>query len=80
VELLAHGAVTVGRAGEVLAALGELADAGVVGFSDDFHADKVDHAAGAPAGKYAVPIVTMRGTTVVQTYLVDRIPFHLRHI
>ena len=35
VELLAHGAVTVGRAGETLAALGELADVGVVGFSDD---------------------------------------------
>lgn len=35
VELLAHGAVTAGRAGETLAALGELADAGVVGFSDD---------------------------------------------
>ncbi len=35
VELLAHGAVTVGRAGERLSAMGELADAGVVGFSDD---------------------------------------------
>ena len=35
VEVLAHGAVTTGRAGETLAALGELADAGVVGFSDD---------------------------------------------
>jgi dihydroorotase len=35
VELLAIGAVTVGRGGEQLAALGELADAGVVGFSDD---------------------------------------------
>jgi dihydroorotase len=35
VRLLAHGAVSVGRAGERLAALGELADAGVVGFSDD---------------------------------------------
>jgi len=35
IELLAHGAVTVGRAGEQLAALGELADAGVVGFTDD---------------------------------------------
>ena len=35
VELLAWGAVTVGRAGHTLAALGELADAGVVGFSDD---------------------------------------------
>jgi dihydroorotase len=35
VELLAYGAVSAGRAGETLAALGELADAGVVGFSDD---------------------------------------------
>lgn len=35
VELLLHGAVTVGRGGELLAALGELADAGAVGFSDD---------------------------------------------
>jgi dihydroorotase len=34
-ELLAYGAVTVARSGETLAALGELADAGVVGFSDD---------------------------------------------
>jgi dihydroorotase len=35
VALFAHGAVSAGRAGEQLAALGELADAGVVGFSDD---------------------------------------------
>ena len=35
VELLQHGAVTVGRGGERLAALGEMADAGAVGFSDD---------------------------------------------
>ncbi len=35
VRVLIHGAVTAGRAGETLAALGELADAGVVGFSDD---------------------------------------------
>lgn len=35
VELLAYGAVTAGRTGETLAAIGELADAGVVGFSDD---------------------------------------------
>jgi dihydroorotase len=34
-ELLAHGTVSVGRGGERLAALGELADAGVMGFSDD---------------------------------------------
>ena len=35
VELLLHGAVTAGRGGERLATLGELADAGAVGFSDD---------------------------------------------
>jgi dihydroorotase len=35
VELLAFGAVTAGLAGEQLAALGELADAGIVGFTDD---------------------------------------------
>lgn len=35
VRAFAYGAVTAGRGGETLAALGELADAGVVGFSDD---------------------------------------------
>lgn len=35
VRLLVHGAVTAGREGATLAPLGELADAGVVGFSDD---------------------------------------------
>jgi dihydroorotase len=35
VELLAYGAVTAGRSGDTLAALGELADAGAIGFTDD---------------------------------------------
>jgi dihydroorotase len=35
VRVLVHGAVTTGRKGETLAAIGELADAGVVGLSDD---------------------------------------------
>ena len=35
VRALVHGAVTAGRQGEALAPLGELADAGAVGFSDD---------------------------------------------
>jgi dihydroorotase len=35
VELLAYGALTVGRRGDSLAALGELSDAGAIGFSDD---------------------------------------------
>nr|MBA3236660.1 dihydroorotase [Chloroflexota bacterium] len=60
VELLAHGAVTGGRHGQQLAALGELADAGVVGFSDD--GSPVDSAsilrsALAYAGALGLPIV-----------------------
>jgi dihydroorotase len=35
VRALVWGAITAGRSGETLAALGELSDAGVVGFSDD---------------------------------------------
>jgi dihydroorotase len=35
VEVLAFGAVSAGRAGEQLSAMGELADAGVLGYSDD---------------------------------------------
>jgi dihydroorotase len=60
VELLAHGAVTVGRAGETLAALGELADAGVVGFSDDgapVRSAAILRHALAYAGSLGLPIV-----------------------
>jgi len=44
VRVVAWGAVTANRAGETLASLGELADAGVAGFSDD----------GAPVASAAV--------------------------
>jgi len=60
VELLAHGAVTARRAGEQLAALGELADAGVVGFSDDglpTRSAPILRAALAYAGALGLPIV-----------------------
>ena len=60
VELLAHGAVTVGRAGERLAALGELSDAGVVGFSDDgapVRSAPILRAALAYAGALGLPVV-----------------------
>ncbi|HLO35776.1 MAG TPA: amidohydrolase family protein, partial [Candidatus Deferrimicrobium sp.] len=60
VELLAHGAVTVGRGGERLAALGELADAGVVGFSDDgspVRSAAILRSALAYAGALELPIV-----------------------
>jgi dihydroorotase len=59
-ELLAYGAVTVGRAGEQLAALGELADAGVAGFSDDgspVRSAAILRAALAYAGALGLPIV-----------------------
>jgi hypothetical protein len=51
----------------------------VVAYSDDFRNDKVDHPAGAPIGKYAVVVVNMRGTTGLQTFLTDHVPFRLRH-
>ena len=60
VELLAHGAVTVAREGEQLAALGELADAGVVGFSDDgspVGSASILRAALAYAGALDLPII-----------------------
>jgi dihydroorotase len=60
VELLAHGAVTVGRDGERLAALGELADAGIAGFSDDgrpVRSAPILRAALAYAGALGLPIV-----------------------
>ena len=52
--------MTVGRAGEQLAALGELADAGVVGYSDDgapVRTGSVLRAALAYAGALGLPIV-----------------------
>jgi dihydroorotase len=60
VTLLAHGAVSARRAGEQLAALGELADAGVVGFSDDgapVRSASLFRNALAYAGMLGLPIV-----------------------
>jgi len=60
VELLAHGAVTVGRRGETLAAIGELAGAGVVGFSDDgspVRSASILRNALAYAGALGLPVV-----------------------
>jgi dihydroorotase len=60
VEMLAIGAVTLGRGGEQLAALGELADAGVVGFSDDgspVRSASILRNALAYAGALGLPIV-----------------------
>lgn len=60
VTLLAHGAVSMGRDGEHLALLGELADAGVVGYSDDgapVRSAALFRSALAYAGMLGLPIV-----------------------
>lgn len=60
VRPLAFGAITAGRAGERLAPLGELAAAGVAGFSDDgapVAAAPVMRSALAYAGELGLPIV-----------------------
>jgi dihydroorotase len=60
VALLAIGAVTAGRGGDRLAALGELADAGVIGFSDDgspVRSATILRAALAYAGALWLPII-----------------------
>ncbi len=60
VRVLVHGAVTAGRKGETLAALGELADAGVAGFSDDgapVHRGAILGNALAYAGSLGLPVI-----------------------
>lgn len=60
VEILPYGCVSAGRAGERLAALAELSDAGVVGFSDDGSPTRsaaVFRSALAYAGELGLPVV-----------------------
>lgn len=59
VEVLAFGAVSAGRAGETLSLMGELADAGVVGYSDDGAAvtTKLLRSALLYAGMLGLPVV-----------------------
>ena len=60
VRLLVYGTATAERAGEQLAALGELADAGVVGFTDDgapIQSPELFRNALAYAGMLGLPIV-----------------------
>jgi dihydroorotase len=60
VRALAYGAATTGRASETLAPIGALADAGVVGFSDDgspIHSATLLRNALAYAGMFGLPII-----------------------
>ncbi|MGA3058089.1 MAG: dihydroorotase [Candidatus Limnocylindrales bacterium] len=59
-EILAFGAVSAGRAGDQLSAMGELADAGVLGFSDDgapVRTPKLLRSALLYAGMLGLPVV-----------------------
>jgi dihydroorotase len=60
VNVLAYGAVSAGRAGEQLSAMGELADAGVLGYSDDgapVRTAKLLRSALLYAGMLGLPVV-----------------------
>ena len=60
VRALAYGAATAGRAGEQLAPIGSLADAGVIGFSDDgapIRSATLFRSALAYAGSFGLPII-----------------------
>ena len=60
VEVLAYGAVSVDRAGEQLSAMGELADAGVIGYSEDgapIRSAKLLRSALLYAGMLGLPVV-----------------------
>jgi dihydroorotase len=60
VEVLAFGAVSAGRSGEQLSAMGELADAGVIGYSDDgapVKTPKLLRSALLYAGMLGLPVV-----------------------
>ena len=60
VEVHAYGAVSAGRAGEQLSAMGELADAGVLGYSDDgapVKSPKLLRSALVYAGMLGLPVV-----------------------
>ena len=60
VEVMVYGALSAGRAGEQLAAMGELADAGVLGFSDDgapVKTPKLLRSALVYAGMLGLPVI-----------------------
>jgi dihydroorotase len=60
VEVLAYGAVSAGRGGEQLSAMGELADAGVIGYSDDgapVRTGKLLRSALLYAGMLGLPVI-----------------------
>jgi dihydroorotase len=60
VEVVAFGAVSAGRAGEQLSAMGELADAGVLGYSDDgapVRTPKLMRSALVYAGMLGLPVM-----------------------
>jgi hypothetical protein len=51
----------------------------VVGFAGPYKPGEVDRAAPDAAGRYALLVVTMRGTTLLRTFVVDRSPLRFGH-
>jgi hypothetical protein len=51
----------------------------VVGFDGPYKSGGVDHATTDAAGRYALVVVTLRGTTVLRSFVVDRLPLQLGH-
>jgi hypothetical protein len=50
----------------------------LVAFSGSFRPDQVERPASRDPGRYAAVVVTLRGTQALQTFLVDRLPMHLK--
>ena len=52
----------------------------VVGFRGPYQSGEVDAPGPSPSGRYALVVVTHRGTTLLKTVLVDRLPLRLGHL
>jgi hypothetical protein len=55
-------------------------DVCVVGFRGPYQSGEVDAPGPSPSGRYALVVVSHRGTTLLKTVLVDRLPLHLGHL
>jgi hypothetical protein len=55
-------------------------DVCVVGFRGPYRSDEVDAPGPGPSGRYALVVVSHRGTTLLKTVLADRLPLRLGHL
>jgi len=52
----------------------------VIGFRGPYRSSEVDAPGTSPSGRYALVVVTHRGTTLLKTVLVDHLPLRLGHL